>query len=413
MSTLSNKQILLGVTGGIAAYKAAELVRRLRDAGAQVRVVMTRAACEFITPLTMQALSGNTVHRDLLDEAAEAAMGHIELARWADLVLIAPASADFLARLAHGLADDLLATLCLATDAAILAAPAMNQAMWRDAATQDNCRLLQARGVTLLGPGSGVQACGDTGPGRMLEATEIAAAAATHFASGALAGLRVMVTAGPTREAIDPVRYISNNSSGKMGFAIAGAAMEAGAEVRLVTGPVSLQTPPRVQRNDVGSALDMHQVVMAHIDDCDIFIACAAVADYRPEHCAGQKIKKSADHLELRLVRNPDILADVAALPSPPFTVGFAAETNDVIKHARGKLAAKRLDLIAANDVARSDIGFNSEFNEISLISADDIIELRHGSKASVARALVEAVAARYRLMRSSAAMDDPTCPGS
>jgi phosphopantothenoylcysteine decarboxylase/phosphopantothenate--cysteine ligase len=402
MATLDNKRILVGVTGGIAAYKAAELVRRLREAGACVRVVMTPAACEFITPLTMQALSGNPVHRDLLDEAAEAAMGHIELARWADLVLVAPATADFIARLAQGLADDLLATLCLATAAPILVAPAMNQAMWRNAATQDNCRVLAGRGVVLLGPGSGDQACGDTGPGRMLEPAELVAAAAARFASGELAGLRVMVTAGPTREALDPVRYISNHSSGKMGFAIAAAAAEAGASVTLVAGPVQLETPAQVARIDVASAADMHRAVMQRVANCDIFVACAAVADYRPESPAQQKIKKTAERLELRLVRNPDIVADVAAGPERPFTVGFAAETTDVIAHARGKLAAKGLDLIVANDVARSDIGFNSEFNEVCLISEAELTELPRGTKAQVARALVAAIGARYRRARTA-----------
>lgn len=397
MAMLNNRQILLGVTGGIAAYKSAELVRRLRDAGATVRVVMTRAACEFITPLTMQALSGNPVHRELLDERAEAAMGHIELARWADLVLVAPASADFIARLAHGLADDLLATLCLATDAPVLVAPAMNQAMWRDPATRHNCGVLAERGVGLLGPGAGSQACGDTGPGRMLEPAELLAAVASRFAPRELDGVRVMITAGPTREALDPVRYISNHSSGKMGFAIAAAAAEAGAAVTLVSGPVHLDTPARVARIDVSSAIEMHEAVMSRTADCDIFIACAAVADYRPEQCAGQKIKKSAARMEVRLVRNPDIVADVAALESRPFTVGFAAETTDVVAYARGKLAAKRLDLIVANDVARADIGFNSEFNEVCLISATDTNELPRGTKAQIARALVAAIGARYR----------------
>jgi phosphopantothenoylcysteine decarboxylase / phosphopantothenate---cysteine ligase len=397
MAMLNNRQILLGVSGGIAAYKSAELVRRLRDAGATVRVVMTRAACEFITPLTMQALSGNPVHRELLDERAEAAMGHIELARWADLVLVAPASADFIARLAHGLADDLLATLCLATDAPVLVAPAMNQAMWRDPATRHNCGVLAERGVGLLGPGAGSQACGDTGPGRMLEPAELLDAVASRFASRELDGVRVMITAGPTREALDPVRYISNHSSGKMGFAIAAAAAEAGAAVTLVSGPVHLDTPARVTRIDVSSAIEMHEAVMSRTADCDIFIACAAVADYRPEQCAGQKIKKSAARMEVRLVRNPDIVADVAALESRPFTVGFAAETTDVVAYARGKLAAKRLDLIVANDVARGDIGFNSEFNEVCLISATDTTELPRGTKAQIARALVAAIGARYR----------------
>lgn len=393
MQQLSNKQIVLGVTGGIAAYKSAELVRRLRDAGAAVRVVMTRAATEFITPLTMQALSGNPVHRDLLDEEAEAAMGHIQLARWADLVLIAPATADFIARLANGLADDLLSTLCLATDAPLLVAPAMNQAMWRDPATRDNCRVLEQRGIRLLGPGEGSQACGDTGPGRMLEPGELLEAARSQFAIGALEGIRVLITAGPTREAIDPVRYISNHSSGKMGYAIARAAAEAGAIVTLVSGPVDLGTPPGVSRIDVTSADEMHGAVRDRASACDIFVASAAVADYRPEQAAPEKMKKTADRIELRLVRNPDIVSEVAARDRRPFTVGFAAETTRVVEHAREKLRAKKLDLIVANDVSRADIGFNSDYNEVVLISETAATELPRGSKDQIARALVGEIA--------------------
>jgi len=393
MQQLNNRQIVLGVTGGIAAYKAAELVRRLRDAGAMVRVVMTRAATEFITPLTMQALSGNPVHRDLLDEEAEAAMGHIQLARWADLVLIAPATADFIARLANGLADDLLSTVCLATDAPLLVAPAMNQAMWRDPATRENCSVLEQRGIRLLGPAEGSQACGDTGPGRMLEPAELLAAAASQFETGALDGARVMITAGPTREAIDPVRYISNHSSGKMGYAIARAAAEAGAIVTLVSGPVDLETPPGVARVDVTSAAEMHRAVLARADDCDIFIASAAVADYRPEQAATQKMKKTADRIELRLVRNPDIVSEVAARDPRPFSVGFAAETTRVVEHAREKLRAKKLDLIIANDVSRADIGFNSDYNEVVVISETTATELPRGSKSQIARALVGEIA--------------------
>ena len=397
MSQLDNKRIVLGVTGGIAAYKSADLVRRLRDEGASVRVVMTPAACEFITPLTMQALSGNPVHRDLLDPAAEAAMGHIELARWAELLLVAPASADFMARLAAGLANDLLSTLCLATQAPLLLAPAMNQAMWRNVATQANLRVLEQRGVRIAGPARGLQACGDDGPGRMLEPLELVQSAVDCFAPAALSGMRVLLTAGPTREAIDPVRYISNSSSGRMGFALAAAAAAAGGEVTLIAGPVQLSTPGGVTRIDVRSAAEMHAAVMARVAQCDVFIACAAVADYRPEQREAQKIKKGAAERELRLVRTPDILAEVAAREPRPFTVGFAAETERVLEHAREKLERKRLDLVVANDVARTDIGFDSEYNEVSILSAHDTQSVPRGPKDVVARAIVTEIASRVR----------------
>ena len=410
MPQLANRQVLLGITGGIAAYKSAELVRRLRDAGATVRVVMTPAACEFITPLTLQALSGEPVHLDLLDPAAEAAMGHIELARWADLVLVAPASADFMARVAAGIADDLLSTLCLATKAPLLFAPAMNQAMWSNAATQQNLRTLTARGVRFAGPGEGAQACGDTGPGRMLEVPDLVSAAIGVFAGGPLAGVRLMLTAGPTREPIDPVRYISNSSSGKMGFALAAAAADAGAEVTLVAGPVSLPTPAGVSRIDVITAAEMHAAVMARVADCDVFIGCAAVADYRAAEIAPQKIKKTGETLELRLVRNPDIIAAVAAHRPRPFTVGFAAETNDLLAHARQKLERKGLDLVIANDVSRSDIGFGSDHNEVRVISAAGDGEPQNGSKQAVARALIEDIAHRLHATRAQTAGALPAC---
>ncbi|MDZ4304806.1 MAG: bifunctional phosphopantothenoylcysteine decarboxylase/phosphopantothenate--cysteine ligase CoaBC, partial [Pseudomonas sp.] len=333
MQRLYRKRIVLGVGGGIAAYKSAELVRRLLDQGAEVRVVMTRGGSEFITPLTMQALSGHPVHLDLLDPAAEAAMGHIELAKWADLVLIAPATADLIARLAQGIADDLLTTLVLATDATVAIAPAMNQAMWRDPATQANTQLLQSRGLKVFGPASGSQACGDVGLGRMLEATDLALCAAECFQHLALTGKHVLITAGPTQENIDPVRYITNHSSGKMGFALAEAAVEAGARVTLITGPVHLPTPDRVTRIDVVSARDMLAACEAAIP-CDVFIASAAVADYRPEVVAPQKLKKdptSGDGLLLQMVRNPDILATIATRADRPFSVGFAAETENLL----------------------------------------------------------------------------------
>lgn len=393
MQQLVNKRILLGITGGIAAYKCAELTRLLKKSGADVRVAMTPAAREFVTPLTLQALSGNPVHTDLLDPAAEAGMGHIELARWADLVLVAPASADFLARLANGQANDLLSTLCLATPAPVAVAPAMNQQMYLDPATQANLQTLASRNVILLGPADGEQACGDTGPGRMLEPVDIAAAAAALFQSGKLAGLRVLITAGPTREAIDPVRYISNHSSGKMGFAIAQACVEAGARVTLVSGPSVLATPDHVRRIDVVSARQMHAAVMEQAGDCDIFIGTAAVADYAPVDCAPQKIKKSADDLLIRLQKNPDIISDVAARKNKPFTVGFAAETIDVVPYARDKLARKNLDMIVANDVTGSRTGFNSDNNAVTVIDKHNTHVLAEAAKSVIARQLVALIA--------------------
>ncbi len=399
MQRLQRKRIVLGVGGGIAAYKSAELIRRLRDQGAEVRVVMTRAAREFITPLTLQALSGHPVFNDLLDPAAEAAMGHIELARWADLILVAPATADLMARLAQGLADDLLTTLVLASDAPVALAPAMNQAMWRDPATQANAERLAGRGMRLFGPGAGSQACGDSGPGRMLEADELAQRAADCFERGLLTGRRVLITAGPTREAIDPVRYVSNHSSGKMGFALAEAAAEAGAAVTLVSGPVHLPTPQRVARIDVVSARDMLAACEGAMP-CDILSAAAAVADYRPEAVASQKMKKapgSDDGLTLRLVRNPDILATLAARADRPFSVGFAAETEHLLDYAARKLKSKNLDLIVANDVANPQIGFNSEDNAVSVIDrALQATRFEQASKGQIARQLIAFIAARY-----------------
>ncbi len=367
MLELSNKRILLGVSGGIAAYKSAELVRRLREAGAEVRVVMTAGATQFITPLTLQALSGQTVRTELFDAQAEAAMGHIELARWADAVLIAPASANTLARLAQGLADDLLSTLCLATRAPLLVAPAMNHVMWEHPATQANMTTLRERGVHICGPGVGSQACGESGPGRMLEPAELIVELAQLFNVGALAGLRVLMTAGPTREAIDPVRFISNRSSGKMGYAIAAAAAEAGARVVLVSGPVALPPPERVECIYVESASDMQAAVMARVHDCDIFIGTAAVADYRPQAVAEHKLKKHTAALHLDLERTTDILAAVAALHPAPFTVGFAAETERLAEHARSKRMAKSLDMIAANWVNVPGQGFAVDDNALTL----------------------------------------------
>ena len=352
MKSLSNKRILLGITGGIAAYKSAELARLFSKAGADVRVVMTPAATEFITPLTLQALSGNKVHTQLLDAEAEAGMGHIELARWPDLVVVAPASADFLARVASGQAGDLLSTLVLATKAPVAVAPAMNQAMWNSPATQDNLAALGARGMLIFGPDSGPQACGDVGLGRMLEPLQIIELAASLFDVSLLSGLRICITAGPTREALDPVRYISNHSSGKMGYALAAEAAAAGGLVTLISGPVALQTPERVQRVDVVSARDMLEASLAAASQCDIFIGVAAVADYRPATVESHKIKKSTDDLSIALVPNPDIISTIAALEKRPFTVGFAAETQHIESYGRDKLQRKKLDLLFANDAA-------------------------------------------------------------
>lgn len=395
MSSLTNKRILLGVTGGIAAYKSADLVRRLQDAGASVQVVMTAAAQEFITPLTMQALSGNPVHTTLLDPAAEAGMGHIQLARWADLILIAPASADFIARLVQGQGDDLLTTLCLATPAPIAVAPAMNQGMWRNASTQANVAVLKQRNVHIFGPAAGEQACGDIGPGRMLEALELVDAAAGLFVSGSLAGKKVVITAGPTREAIDPVRYISNHSSGKMGYALAQAAVEAGAQTVLISGPTQLAVPERVEFIPVTTAEDMLAASLQQARGCDVFIAAAAVADYRPAQVAVHKIKKTAaaETLLLELVKTPDIVATIAALEQKPFTVGFAAESENLITYAQQKLTRKNLDLIIANNIAATGIGFNSDDNAVTVIDKAQQQELTQRSKQQLARDLIAIIA--------------------
>ncbi|MEL7286643.1 MAG: bifunctional phosphopantothenoylcysteine decarboxylase/phosphopantothenate--cysteine ligase CoaBC [Pseudomonadota bacterium] len=370
MQTLAGKKILLGISGGIAAYKCAELTRRLIERGAQVQVVMTKAAKEFITPLTMQAVSGRPVSDSLLDPAAEASMGHIELAKWADLVLLAPATADLIARMSAGMGNDLLTTLVLATDSPVAVSPAMNQQMYRNVATQENIATLARRGMHIWGPAAGEQACGDVGPGRMLEPMQLVHLCEQFFQPKLLVGKSVLITAGPTREAIDPVRYISNHSSGKMGFALANAAAQLGAKVTLVSGPVSLNTPAGVERINVASAQEMHDAVMAHAPSHDAFISCAAVADYRPENVASQKLKKTEnnDQMTINMVKNPDIVATVANMTEQrPFTVGFAAETNDVETYARGKLLKKNLDMICANDVSVEGQGFNSNDNAITL----------------------------------------------
>ena len=390
---MQGKHILLGVTGGIAAYKAPDLVRRLREPGAEVQVVMTAGAREFVTPTTFQAVSGRTVRSDLWDAAAEAAMGHIELARWADVVLIAPASADFLARVAAGLADDLLTTLCLATAAPIAVAPAMNHLMWSNAATRANIATLAARGVQVYGPGEGDQACGETGEGRMLEPLDLAGRLQALLpADGPLAGRRVLVTAGPTRERIDPVRFISNRSSGKMGFAVAQAAREAGASVVLVAGPVSLPTPAGVTRIDIESAAEMLTAVLRELPGTEVFISTAAVADYRPARAAAQKIKKTTDTLDLAMERTTDVLATVAARSERPFVVGFAAETESVEQNARTKLLRKNLDMIAANEVGH-DKAFDCEDNQLIVLSRGARHELPRAGKLTLARGLIALIA--------------------
>jgi phosphopantothenoylcysteine decarboxylase/phosphopantothenate--cysteine ligase len=399
MSTLQHRRIVLGVSGGIAAYKAPDLVRRLRERGAEVQVVMTAGAQRFVTPTTFQAVAGREVRAELWDPAAEAAMGHIELARWADLILLAPATADLIARLASGRADDLLTTLVLATDAKVALAPAMNRLMWSHPATQANIAILRHRGVEVLGPGRGEQACGETGDGRMLEPLEIVAGV-EHLlpvaTSSALAGKHVLITAGPTRERLDPVRYISNRSSGKMGFALADAARAAGAEVTLVAGPVNLPTPIGVKRIDVESAAQMHAAVEAAVGVADVFIGTAAVADYRPAVVAERKIKKSGERVEIVLERTPDILASVAARQQRPFVVGFAAETHDVETYARGKLESKNLDLIAANEVGDDKV-FDQDDNALIVLWREGRALIGPASKQIVAKELIELITSRIK----------------
>ncbi|MCC7464299.1 MAG: bifunctional phosphopantothenoylcysteine decarboxylase/phosphopantothenate--cysteine ligase CoaBC [Gammaproteobacteria bacterium] len=407
MSVMRGKHILLGVSGGIAAYKSAELARRLMERGAEVQVVMTAAAQEFIAPLTFQALTGRPVRASLWDPAAEAAMGHIELARWADAILIAPASADLLARLAAGRADDLLATLCLATEAPLLVAPAMNRIMWAHPATQANLAALRSRGVRVLGPAEGAQACGECGPGRMLEALEIADALVPLLVSpGPFSGRRVLLTAGPTRERIDPVRFVSNRSSGKMGFALAQALQEAGAEVVVVAGPVWLPTPAGVRRVNVESAEQMFAAVQRELPGSALFVATAAVADYRPAQLAPCKIKKATPELMLELTRTTDILATVAARADRPFVVGFAAETDAVEQHAREKLLRKNLDMIAANEVGHTK-GFDCEDNALLVLWRSGQTELPRAPKLEIARQLVALIAERMQAAASAAGARD------
>ncbi len=393
--SLSERRVLLGVSGGIAAYKAADLVRRLKEAGADVQVVMTAGAQQFVTPLTFQALSGRAVRTSLLDPSAEAAMGHIELARWPDLILIAPASANVLAKLAHGLADDLLSTLCLASDRPITVAPAMNRLMWAHAATQANVATLSARGVRIIGPGSGAQSCGETGDGRMTEPLQIREALARQFGSGPLSGTRIVVTAGPTREAIDPVRFITNRSSGKMGYALAAALRHLGAEVTLLSGPTHLPVPPGVRRIDIESAQELLDQALAAAPAAQIFIGTAAVADYRVETPAEEKIKKNDATMSLQLSRNTDVIGTVRERFPQLFVVGFAAETENLEAHARGKLARKKLDMIAANWVGRGR-AFDRDDNALSVYWNGGARELPQAPKDQLAQQLAALIVERY-----------------
>ena len=399
------RRVLVGVTGGIAAYKSPELVRRLKERGCEVRVVMSEAAKAFITPLTLQAVSGHPVHEHLLDADAESGMGHIELARWAELIVVAPATANFIAKLAAGQADDLLSTLVVATSAEIAVAPAMNQQMWQHSATRENLQRIVQRGVHVIGPGSGDQACGEIGPGRMTNPDEIAALVADP-GSQPFAGRRVLLTAGPTFEAIDPVRGITNHSSGKMGYALAAAAADLGASVTLVSGPVHLTTPPDVERVNVQSAREMLAAVMERAGEADLFVAVAAVADYRPACVSEQKIKKAdqQETMTMKLVRNPDILASVGAMASPPFTVGFAAETENLIANARAKLVKKNLQAIVANNVGTATPVFGSDQTTVVLLTADDQIEIPSADKYTVSLSLLERL---HDLMQNQSLHDD------
>jgi phosphopantothenoylcysteine decarboxylase/phosphopantothenate--cysteine ligase len=398
MNTILKKKILLGITGGIAAYKSAELVRLLIKANFEVRVVMTASAREFVQPLTYQALSGHRVYTDIFDGEADSAMDHIELARWADLMLIAPASSNSLAKLASGYADNLLLTLCLACKKAVAVAPAMNQQMWANPATNENIAQLKKQQKLIWGPASGEQACGDVGLGRMLEPAAIVTLVMTHFEPGKLIGKTVLITAGPTREAIDPVRYISNKSSGKMGYALARAACQAGAAVTLISGPVCLTVPERVSRIDVSSATEMRDVVIKHAEQADIFIACAAVADYRVADVSDQKIKKTSETMQLNLTRNPDIVSEVTQLNNKPFTVGFAAETENLAEYAQSKLERKNLDMIAANLVS-DDNGFDKESNELLVLWSGGKQNLAFACKDVFANQLIDLIVDRYIAM--------------
>ncbi len=399
---ISSKKIIVGVSGGIAAYKSPDLIRRLREQNFEVRAVMTQAAKEFITPLTLQAVSSFPVHEHLFDLQAEAAMGHIELARFADAIVIAPATADIIARIAHGFANDLLTTLVLASKCPIFIAPAMNQAMWHQTVTQENCEILKKRGVIFIGPESGSQACGDIGFGRMSEPDAIAKTIEQYFAKKNFPQKKILITAGPTQEKIDPVRYISNHSSGKMGFALAESALKLGMEVTLISGPTSLTCSPQIKKINVATAQEMLEQVMTQISNHDIFISAAAVSDYSVENIASEKIKKSEEHLVLHLKKNPDIVSTVMSSPLPPFTVGFAAETTNVIEYAKQKLIQKKLDMIIANDVSRNDIGFHHDDNEVAVLFDDQIVHFSKQSKTNLAAQLMELILEKYDAKHST-----------
>ena len=410
MSSLNGKNIIIGITGGIAAYKSADLTRRLMEAGADVRIVMTDAATEFVTPLTFQALSGHPVLSDNSDDASTSGMQHIELARWADVIIVAPASANTIAKLAHGRADNLLTTTCLATEAIKCFAPAMNRVMWEDQSTQDNCKILNDKNWLQLGPASGLQACGETGEGRMLEVSDILVSLQQCFSSGELQGLNLVITAGPTYEAIDPVRFIGNRSSGRMGYAIASAAQEAGANVTLISGPSHLSPPESSAFIAVESAAEMQEAVFSNLNNCHIYISTAAVSDYRVENVASQKIKKTADTLTLQLTRNNDIISAVTSHKARPYVVGFAAETENITDNARQKLIRKNLDMIVANDVSAATeqetdigpkIGFNSDYNALHVIwarnnqvSGEQTFDIAR--KSQLARKLITLIAKEY-----------------
>ena len=397
MKSLANKNILLGVTGGIAAYKSAEIVRHLKKSGASVRVVMTRSAEEFITPLTLQALSGNRVSTELLDAEAEAAMGHIELAKWADGILIAPATANTIARLSSGRGDDLLSTVTLAFDGPISVAPAMNQAMWRDERTQENLKKLIDQDFGICGPGSGEQACGDVGLGRMLEPIDILDMFSLSFNEGTLSGKKILITAGPTQEPIDPVRFITNRSSGKMGYSLVEAALESGANVTLISGPVNIEPPSNCNFVSIKTAEEMYDAVMHHISGMDVYIGTAAVSDYSPAKASDSKIKKdgSSSPMVLELKENQDILKSVSELEQRPYVVGFAAETNDLIKNAEKKLSNKNLDLIIANDVSNKEIGFDSDDNEVTLITEKEKYLIERQNKRKVSKKIIDFISGR------------------
>jgi phosphopantothenoylcysteine decarboxylase/phosphopantothenate--cysteine ligase len=397
LKSLANKNILLGVTGGIAAYKSAEIVRHLKKSGASVRVVMTRSAEEFITPLTLQALSGNRVSTELLDAEAEAAMGHIELAKWADGILIAPATANTIARLSSGRGDDLLSTVTLAFDGPISVAPAMNQAMWRDERTQENLKKLIDQDFGICGPGSGEQACGDVGLGRMLEPIDILDMFSLSFNEGTLSGKKILITAGPTQEPIDPVRFITNRSSGKMGYSLVEAALESGANVTLISGPVNIEPPSNCNFVSIKTAEEMYDAVMHHISGMDVYIGTAAVSDYSPAKASDSKIKKdgSSSPIVLELKENQDILKSVSELEQRPYVVGFAAETNDLIKNAEKKLSNKNLDLIIANDVSNKDIGFDSDDNEVTLITEKEKHLIERQNKRKVSKKIIDFISGR------------------